>query len=345
MRAAVASLIIVAAACGNPPAPAPTGTEPRPVRVMTVTPKTAVRTLTAVGTLEPEARVAVAGQGEGLVVDVTVREGDVVAAGELLVRLDDRELRAQLAEARAVAEEADAARRRSDSLRASGLLSEAEEDEARAAARIAAARVEVLETRLSFTRVTAPVAGTVVVRRVEVGDHAAPRSALVELAAGDGLLLRVPVSELEVVHLARGDSARITVDALPQLALDARVVRVFPSADPATRQVTVELRVDHPPPAVRIGFLARARLDLERREAALVLPEGVVQRGAEVGSFAWVAEGGVARVRPLTLGWRLDGEVVVESGLEPGDQVIVEGRAALREGVPIRTLAGAESGS
>ncbi len=346
MRALVlATLGLIAAACGGPPPEAPQNAGPRPVRVQAVEPTVAVRSLTAIGTLEPEARVAVSSQQEGLVAEVTVREGDAVTAGQVLVRLDDRELEALLAEARAAAEEAEARYRRTLALRASGLMPEAEEDAARAGTRIAAARVEVLETRLGFSRIEAPVAGTVITRHIEVGDLAAPRVPLLELAAGVGLRLRVPVSELDVVHLAPGDRAEVTVDALPGLVLDARIVRVFPSADPTTRQVTVELELEKAPRSVRIGFLARARLELERRDAAILVAEDAVQRAAETGAFVWVADGDVARVRPVTLGWRLGGRVVVESGLAAGDELILEGWAALRDGGPIRRLGGAEGSS
>ncbi len=131
----VALLLVVA--CGAPPAPPSAPAEPQPVRTVTVVTSTAERTLTAVGTLEPVARVSVASQAEGLVTEITVREGDPVRSGVLLVRLDDRELQAQLREAEAGAEEAEARWTRTQALRSEGFLSVAEEDTVRAAVRIA----------------------------------------------------------------------------------------------------------------------------------------------------------------------------------------------------------------
>lgn len=340
--------ILLAAAlagCGSPVPPQRTQPGPQPVRTMILAPTTAERTLTAIGTLEPVARVSVSAQAEGLVTRITVREGDQVRSGDLLVLLDDRELQAQLQEAEASAEEAEARWQRTRALRAEGFLSAAEEDTARAAVRIAAARADLLRTRLGFTRINAPVDGVVTSRRVEVGDLASPRTPLLELAAGQGLLLRVPVSELEVVHLATGDVAIISVDALPGLDLEGHVTRIYPSADPGSRQVTVEITVDDPPDPVRIGFLARARLVLERRPDSLVVPEDLVQRGAEAASFVWIAEGDTARMRPVELGWRLDHGVLVTTGLAAGDEVIVEGRSALRDGAPIRRLESSPAGS
>jgi membrane fusion protein, multidrug efflux system len=329
---------IVVAACAAPKGDPALAAEVRQVRTAKVATSVAERTLTAVGTLQPVARVSVAAQEEGVVHKVLVREGDTVRKGQLLVQLDDRQLSAQLAEAEASTEEAQARWRRTQALRVNGLLSAAEEDTSRAAARIAEARSEVLKTRLGFTRIASPVDGVVVARHVEVGDLASPRSPLLELASGHGLLLRVPVSELEVVHIAPGDLAHVTVDALPELALAAHVTRIFPSADPTSRQVTVELKVDDVPPAVRIGFLARAHLVLERRPDSVVIPEDAVQRGSEIPTFVWIADGDHASMRAVSPGWRLDDGVVISSGLAAGDELIVEGRSGLREGTPIARM-------
>ncbi len=326
--------MVLPACSGSDPAPPPAPPAPE-VATVTVMPRPTERTLTAVGTLEPVARVLVAAQAEGVVTAVHVREGDRVRAGQVLVELDSRELEAELAQAEAALEEADATLKRVEQLRADGLVPEQELDSARAAQRIAAAKVDALHTRLSFTRITAPVAGVVVSRQVEVGNLASPRSALLELASGDGLLLRVPVSELEVVKLAAGDPATVTVDALPGTTVAAHIQRLFPAADSASRQVTVELRIDDPPAPVRYGFLARAHLVVERIPDALTVPEEAVQRGAE-GGFVWVVTDGTAQLRQVEVGDRFDGRALITSGLAAGDRVVVQGTARLRDGLEVK---------
>ena len=228
-----------------------------------------------------------------------------------------------------------------EKLRAEGVMAEQDVDAALAANRIAEAQLEALQTRLSFTRIQAPVSGVVTARHVEVGDLASPRAPLLELAAGDGLLLRVPVSELEVVRLAEGDLADITVDALPELRLQGRIARIYPAADSASRQVTVELKIAEAPPTVRLGFLARAHLVLETMPAALLVPEDAVLRGAEAASFVWLVRDGVAAMRPVEVGLRIDGRAVISRGLAPGDQVVVSGMAKVREGAPVAVVGAA----
>jgi membrane fusion protein (multidrug efflux system) len=331
----VGSLAAAAPACRpSPPPPAPDD-EVVEVRTIVLASEPASRITTAVGTLEPVARVLVAAQEEGVVTGVEVREGDRVRAGEVVVELDDRQIQAELTQAEAALEEAEARWRRVQALRAQGVMAEQDVDAARAAARIADARVEALRTRLSFTRIQAPVEGVVTSRRVEVGNLASPRVPLLELAAGDGLLLKVPVSELEVVRLAQGDRAEVTVDALPGVVLNGRIARIYPAADSTSRQVTVELRIGSAPPAVRLGFLARAHLVLEEMPDSLLVPEEAVLRGAEVDSYVWLVQDGVAVMRPVEVGMRLDGRALIAQGLSVGDEVIVAGISRVHDGVPV----------
>jgi RND family efflux transporter MFP subunit len=338
MKTAVALAVgLVVVGCGIQADPVQESQPTASVTTVTVRRQPVELSITAVGTLQPVARVLVASQEEGLVTAVQVREGDRVAAGALVVELDDREVVAELAEARANLDEAAAAWRRVESLHATGLASAQEMDSAVARQRVGAARVDALETRLSFTRITAPVAGVVTARSVEVGDLASPRAPLLELASGRGLLLRVPVSELDVVRLHAGDTAEVSVDALPDLALEGTIHRIFPSADSVSRQVTVELVVAETPRDVRYGFLARAHLVLERIPEAVVVPEAALQRGAGGEHFVWVVEDGRARMREVAVGHRFESRAVVAAGLVEGESVVVEGVARLRDGITVTT--------
>ncbi|MCU0232936.1 MAG: efflux RND transporter periplasmic adaptor subunit [Thermoanaerobaculales bacterium] len=330
---------VAAVGCGGAAGTEPGAAAPVAISTVAVRRQPVERTITVVGTFEPVAKVAVAAQEEGVVTAVRVREGDRVRGGEVVVELDDRELLAELAEARANLEEADAALHRAQRLHETGLASAQELDAAVARQRVSAARVEALGTRLSFTRIEAPVAGVVTARLVEVGDLASPRGPLLELASGQGLLLRVPVSELDVVRLQTGDAARVSIDALPELEVVGRIERIYPAADAASRQVTVELKVEDVPAGVRYGFLARAHLVLERLPDALLVPEAVLQRGAEGEPFVWVVVEGAARMRAVTVGHRLEGEAVVTSGLADGELVVSEGIARLKEGAPVTAAA------
>ena len=333
----LAALVALVGCGGDQPA-APAAPAATAVRTLRVAPEPVELTITATGAVEPRARVIVAAQQEGLVTEVRVREGDRVAAGQVLVRLDDREIQAQLAEEEARRIEAEAQWRRSQALVADGLIAESQADTARASFETATARVTALQTRLSFTRITAPVGGVVTARLVEVGNLASARAALLEMAAGEGLVLRVPVSELDVVKLAAGDTATVTVDALPGVRIAGRIGRIFPAAEAGTRQVTVELELQDPPPAVKPGFLARATLVTERVPSGLLVPDSAVLRGSEVPLFVYVVENAAAKVRRVEVEARIAGRALIAEGLSAGDEVVIEGTARLRDGAPVRVL-------
>ncbi len=332
----VMGLAVLHAGCGaSPPSSGGPPARTVEVKVVSVAPRPLTVTTMAVGTIEPENRVVVAAQEEGLLTALLVREGDHVQRGDALAHLDDRQLAAQLAEAQARLVEAEGQWRRARTLTQEGLITEADGDAARAAYEVAQARVEALRTRLSFTRITAPVEGVVTVRHVELGDLVGSRAPVVELAAGRRVL-RVPVSELDVVKLRPGDSCTVTVDALTQRAFSARIARIFPAADRASRQVTVEVVLEETAPEIRPGFLARAELVVERLPAAIVVPEPVVLRGSEFPTFVYVVEEGVARVRPVQVGLRRDGEAQILAGLAAGERVVIEGSSFLRDGTAVR---------
>jgi len=331
--------------CGGAAGNAPEGPTSVAVSTVAVKRQPVERTITVVGSFVPVSRVAVAAQEEGVVTAVRVREGDRVRAGEVVVELDDRELLAELDEARANLEEAASILQRAQRLHETGLASAQELDAAVARQRVSAARADALETRRSFTRIVSPVAGVVTARLVEVGDLASPRAPLLDLASGQGLLLRVPVSELDVVRLHAGDTALVSVDALPELEVVGRIERIFPAADAVSRQVTVELKVDETPLGVRYGFLARAHLVVERLPDALLVPEAVLQRGAQGEPFVWVVDQGTARMREVTVGLRFEGEAVVSSGLAEGELVVTEGIARLSEGTLVEVTSSPGAGS
>jgi membrane fusion protein (multidrug efflux system) len=330
--------LAVVGGCSNPAPDTPSpqaSQEPFEVAVVVVEASPVVRSIVAVGSLEPIARVQVAAQQEGVVTEVTVREGDQVHRSEVVVVLDDRELQAELAEAEAVLAESEARLQRTLELLDKGMVSEQERDSVRASAQVARARAEALTTRLSFTRIEAPVDGVVIARHIEIGDLASPRSSLLELAAGPGMRLRVPVSELDVIHLRVGDPATVQVDALPDRQLEASIARIFPAADNASRQVTVELSVPRPPPEARYGFMARARLVLERWDDALLVPEAALLRGADLGAYVWVVESNVAHPRKVSPGEREHGLVRLADGVASGEAVVVEGMTRLYNGARV----------
>ena len=327
----------------------PVGGGPRtpqaiPVAVVKVQPRDLARTVAVTGPIEPIRTVAVNAQASGIVLEVLVEEGDRVRTGRLMARLDSRETEAQLARARAVLANAEAAFRRAEELLANELATAEEVDAARSAFAIAGADVQLWETRLAFTRITAPVSGMVTAKRVEKGSTVSANGAMFTIADDSLLVVRVRVSELDVVRLEPGQKADLLLDAYPDRRFTGHVRRIFPSADAASRLVPVEVVLDALPDGVlaKPGFLARVEFALESRQGVLAVPAAAI--GVSDGSpFVYVAVGDTRSRRAVETGLTTEGWIEITRGIVPGEDVVSSGHVNLRPGVKVRITS--EAGS
>ena len=201
---------------GPPGGPGGRGSQPIPVAAVEVRPRELARTVTVTGPIEPIRTVSVNAQTAGhRAARSWWRRADRVRTGQLMAELDARETAAQLERARAVLANAEAAYRRAEQLQANDLTSAAELDALRSAFEIAKADVELWRTRLAFSRITAPVSGVVTAKQVEQGSTVSTNQAMFEIADDSLLVVRVRVSELDVVHLQPGRPVTLQLDAYP----------------------------------------------------------------------------------------------------------------------------------
>jgi membrane fusion protein, multidrug efflux system len=255
--------------------------------------------------------------------------------------MDARELTAQLASAEAQYEVTRAAYERAEQLRERRVITLPEYERERTAFAAARAQVEQLRTRVGYATVTAPLAGVITEKHAESGDVGGNQARLFTIADMSELVVRVGVSELDVVELSTDDRVQITLDAFPSQQLAGRIRRIFPAGDPQTRLVPVEVVFDGPSARfARPGFLARATFDLSTSENVLLLPVAAVL-GAQGAQSVFIVEDGTAARRTVTTGLTSQGRIEIVSGLSEGEPVIVMGNNNLRDGMSVR-IAGAE---
>ena len=339
----------LAAACGRgesgTPARAegPAGPErPTPVEVAVAELGTAARNVTATGSIEPIRTVTINSQLAGAVREVAVEEGDVVRQGSLLARLDSRELEAQLGSAAAGLEVAGRAAERAERLRAEEIITVAEYERDKAAHAAARASHDQLRTRIGYATIRSPIAGVVLGKSVEMGDVVGAQTELFTIGDVSSLVVRLPISELDVTALDEGDEVSLTLDALPGRSLPGRIRRIFPAGDPTTRLVPVEVVLTgEAAREARPGFLARVSFRLDPREGVLLVPAGALVDDAG-GSAAFVISEGRASRRSVQRGGTFQGKVEIVAGLAPGDTVAVAGNTTLRDGAGIRIVTAPE---
>lgn len=316
----------------------PPGDRRTPVEVAVVERGAVARSATLTGAVEPLRQVGVNAQLGGVLTAVLVEEGDQVEQGQVLARLDDRELSAQVRAAEAQVELAESTFRRSEQLRAAQVVTEAEYERDRANLEAARAQLDQLRTRLGFTTIRAPISGVVTERRLMTGDVAAPQARLFSIANLDQLVVRLPVSELDVGELQVGQRVNLQMDALPNRTFVGRIRRIFPTADTTTRLVPVEVLLEgEGARRARPGYLARVTFQLGARDDVLRVPARAVIGGAGAEAV-FVVEDAVAHRRPVITGLRQGDHVEIVSGLSDGESVIVAGHTTLRDGAAVRVI-------
>jgi RND family efflux transporter MFP subunit len=291
------------------------------------------------GTLRYRRLVRIFSQEEGRVTELTLFEGDPVAQGQTLVRLEDDLLRAERDKAQATAAQKRLDLSRLQDLKRKRAASEDEVAQALTALALAEADLRLLETRLGFTHIEAPFAGVITERRVEPGDFVAKNTHLLTLADPRSLVAEVFASELILPDLAVGGPARVRIDALGDRSFEARILRIHPRLEESSRQAIVELALDPVPEGARAGQFVRATLQAAASERLLV-PFRALHRDRD-GEFVWlVGPERVAQRRPVRSGLRIADGIEILEGLSPGDRVITRGFLGLSEGKTVQIVSG-----
>lgn len=296
------------------------------------------RDISVSGPIQPVRVTAVSSMMAGTIRTITVEEGAYVSRGRTIATLDAREINAQVERARATLQNARGKYERTKLLVERKLATEAELEETLADFTVASSDLRLWETRRGFTRITAPASGVITARSVEVGGTVAANQKIVEIADVSMLVVRVRVSELDVVSMKVGDIVPITVDAYPGARIEGRIRRIFPAADDS-RLVPVEVAIGRRPPGVSLkpGFLARLTFAIDRRSSVLAVPSGAIAVG-ETGSYVFVIQGDSLERRTVRPGAPSQGWVEIVDGLTDGDRVVVGGQSTLRPGARVRVV-------
>ncbi|HEX6199019.1 MAG TPA: efflux RND transporter periplasmic adaptor subunit, partial [Thermoanaerobaculia bacterium] len=245
-----------------------------------------------------------------------------------------------VAEAEALFEQAADEHRRAEALFEKRSVTRSALVEAKTARDVAEARLASARLRLQKSRVAAPWAGTVAARRVEVGDYVAPGQAMFELVDARRLKVRAPVPATDVPFVAVGEPVEIEVSSLPGERFEGRVARLAAELDPGARTLDLEAELDNTDGRLKPGMLARLRIPRQVLTDALLVPLDAVVDLEETRAVYVVAGGAELRAerREVTLGPTLGERVVIESGLAPGDRVIVEGQSRVAPGQRVEVV-------
>lgn len=344
---AIATLAMTACAPSKPAeeeAQTDVGAQQRVAQVETITvqPRAVTQTLDLAVDLRPVRRATLAAEVAGNVEAVEFDLGDAVRRGQVMARIDTRSIETEVAQAKALFDQAVDEAKRAEALFAKQSITRDRLIAARTNRDVAASRLESARIRLAQSQVRAPWSGRVAARRVERGDYVDVGQALYELVDPDPLKVHASVPADNVPYLKVGEQATVDVDALPGRMFTARVVRLGAELDAASRTLELEAELPNPDSLLKPGMYGRMHLPLRTLDAALVVPLSALV-DFEDGKVLYLVEAGHAVRRRIVSGPVLGDQVVIEEGLQPGDAVIVAGQDQVADGQQVETHAAAET--
>jgi len=342
VRAAVAAPLVLLAAlplasCGRSGAGGPGGftMPPTPVEVAEVRPRTVRDQIRALGSIESDANLEIVSELGATVVRLPFDEGQPVEQGALLAQLDDREFRAEAERADAQAEKARADHARAQKLLEEHAIPQQGLDDARTAMKVADANAALARARFDKTRIRAPFAGLVGVRRVSPGAYLKTGDVITELTRVDEMKVTFAAPERYASLLRSGVGVEVTTPAWPGERFAGRVSAVNPVVDARSRTLQIVARIPNPAGRLRSGMSANVAVTLAERGRALVVPdEAVFAEGNQSFVFLVKPDSTVTRVA-VELGTRDSSAVEVVRGLEPGARVVTAGHQKLFEGARV----------
>jgi membrane fusion protein (multidrug efflux system) len=297
--------------------------------------------ITAVGSLRSDESVTLRPEVAGRISAIEFREGERVARGSPLVRLDTAVAKAEEQQAHANLVLAQQKHTRALDLETKGFVSSQAKDEAENNLRVAEAALALAQAKLAKLTIVAPFTGIIGLRSVSVGDYVKEGADMVNLEAVDPLKVDFRVPEIYLTQLRVGQTLQLTLDAMPGKTYEGRVLAINPLIDAAGRSVVIRAQVKNQDSALRPGMFARVRLLTRDLQEALVVPEqAIVPQGDEW--YVYRVVNGKAQRAKVDIGQRRDGKAEIVKGLQDGDVIVTAGQLKLREGVEVQ-IAGTPS--
>jgi len=306
----------------NSYAEAPVAERPISVSAITVEPKTIDSVVTAAGALSSRNTSVLSSKVMGKVISLTVHEGDQVSEGRLLMKIESGEITAQAVQAQAAYNNAKLQYDRIKGLFDAKASTQMEMDQATLGLETAEAGLKAAKAMESYTVITAPIAGQIVEKRINLGEMALPGQPLLKIEDNKNLRLEVTVKEQEVLHIQPGKAVKVRIDAMPGNEISGRVSQVVPSSDVRTHSFIVKIDV----PAEKgliTGMYGKAFFSIGTHEAILVPKSAIVTMSGITGVYLVTAEGG-AMFQMVQTGEEQGNLVEVTTGLKKGDRVIAD---------------------
>lgn len=321
------------------PTPASSTEKALRVRAYRVVPAKLTERLSTTGTVRANEEVEIVSEISGKISSIHFDEGSRVAAGQLLLKIDDSELLAERQRALYRVDLAKLDEARQERLFEQGVISRESYDAALGGLNVLRAELQLIEAQLLKTEIRAPFDGVIGLRWVSPGSYLSSQTRIASLSDLDPVKLDFSVPEKYSGLMKAGDRVEFAVEGSDE-TFHGTIYAIEPSVDALTRSLRVRARCPNSDGALVPGTFANVDLVLRSVADALTVPSIAVipELG---GKKVYVVEDGAAIPRPVETGIRSDTEVQITSGLQEGDLVITTGLLQLQPGIEVE-IAGTE---
>lgn len=311
----------------------PTAPKPLKVTALIVTPQNFSNTISLSGSLEANEEVTLHPEVSGIAEKILFTEGTRVQKGQLLVKINDAELRAQLTQALTKERLTSEQERRARLLLEKEAISREEYDIASADYRTAKAQKQLIQVQIAKTSLRAPFTGTIGLRSISPGTYVTPTTAIAHLVNTQPLKVAFSLPEKYATAIRLHQTIQFTV-ANTKDVFTAKIYALEPMINATTRTLQVRAYADNKKGALLPGTFANIQLPLKNIPDAIRIPSEVVIPVKE-GKKVFVARQGKAQSVPIETLTRTGKEVIVTSGLRAGDTLLISGIMALKDDLPV----------
>jgi RND family efflux transporter MFP subunit len=293
---------------------------------------TAVEIVYATGAVEPNRWAKVSSLIRSRIVELCYCEGKSVVKGDVLVQLDDREIRAQLHELKAREDFAKRELTRVTQLMSKGVASTQAYERASTDLRQVQGLISVQLEKLADYTITAPMDGLVLRRDGEVGEIVEPAQVLFRVGVPKPLLVVAEVNEEDIPRVAIGQAVLLRTDAFADRRLEGTVSEMTPMGDAVSKTYRIRIALPEDTP-LKVGMSVEANVVTREKRDALLVPSDAVQ-----GNAVFVIDGNRVQRRQVEVGIRGTRAVEILSGVGERDRLASPATADLRDGSSVRVV-------
>jgi len=297
------------------------------------TPEKFADNLSLSGTLEANEQVEIRSEVNGVVEVINFKEGSEVSKGQVLVRINDLEMRAQLSKAATAQQLASENERRAKLLLEKQAISQEEYDMASADFKSSKAENQLINAQLGKATIRAPFSGTIGLRYISVGTYVTPTTPIATLVNTKQLKITFSIPQKYAGRMKVNSELSFTVSGSDE-EYKAKIYAVEPMVDLATRTLKMRAITENSDGKLYPGTFASVKLPLEIVNDAIMVPtEALIP--IQNGKVIFIMDNGKAKQVKVETGSRTDRSVRVISGLKPGDTILTSGVMSLKDGVPV----------